>query len=239
MEIEYIDMRDTLPSGGSVKITIPMKIVKEIWKKTEEKLSEGRPGVSLTFVKKFPVCFFKSDKKIILDLPENVISSREYPVEVVEKVKEEMIKYQAKIFAKQYEDMLRNLVTGKISKYTFEKEVKRILGNLNKVSEGLKQILSQRDLRFIATVDLERLLVSMTIEEEKEREERFLSLMDEVKSFKEDIENIKELLKKLEHAFKEERINKKYYEIVRERYQGHLTLAERRLDRLRKLVNDP
>ena len=63
--------------------------------------------------------------------------------------------------------------------------------------------------------------------------------MDEVKSFKEDIENIKELLKKLEHAFKEERINKKYYEIVRERYQGHLTLAERRLDRLRKLVNDP
>jgi len=239
MEIEYIDMRETLPSGGSVKVTIPMKIVKEVWRKTEEKLSEDRPGVLMTYVKKFLVCFFRSDRKIILDLPENVVSSSEYPAELIEKVREDMIRHQARTLAERYGNFLRDLATGRVSKRVFENEVERILVNLREMSRSYAQIFSRRDLHFIATGELEQLLASMSIEEEKKREERFLSLVDEVKSLKEDAENIRGLLEKLDHGFREGRIDKDYYEAIRERYQGRLTLAEKRLERLRKLVNDP
>jgi hypothetical protein len=238
MKIDLIDVRETLPSGGSAKVTVPMKIVKE-WGKAEERLSEDRPGVLLTFVKKFPVCFIRSDGKVILELPENVVTSGEYPSELIKKVREVLVKDQMKTLADQYEDLLQKLATGHISNQAFDNEVEKIIGKLKEISRTHVQIFRGRDLHFIDAGELEHLFASMSIEDEEMKEESFHSLIDDIRGIKEDAKNIETVLKRLDEEFKERKVDRNRFETIKERYLGKLTLAEKRLDRLRNFVNDP
>jgi len=238
MEIEYITVRETSLSGGSAKVTIPIEMVKK-WGKTKEKLSEGRPGVSLTSIEKFLICFIRSNGKLIMELPENVVASSEYPAEVMENVRKALIRYQAKTLVERYENLNRGLATGLISKQSFDTEVDKILVGLGKEIKTHAQSFSQRELHFMDIGKFDQLIASILIDEEQVREEDFLALIDDVKKFKDELDSIRGILKQLENGFADGRISAKQYEMLKERYTGKLTLAEERLNRLTKLVCGP
>jgi hypothetical protein len=235
MEIEFIDIRETFESGGSVKVTIPMEMVRR-WEKTKERLSEGMPGMLLISIKKFPICYIRNDGKLILELPENIMKSGDYPTELIEKVREALIKLRVGEFSNQYESYLREFISGRISEQEFNNEAGKISESLRNEAKGYVNSLGKRELHFVATDDMEQLLATESMDEERKNEENFHSLMDDVKKIKDEADEIKGLIEKLEKGYQQKKISKIKYEIFRERLLGKETLIENRLKRLQKLV---
>lgn len=219
-------MRVTLPSGGSHKLTIPMTVLKDVWRKTEDEIKYRR----------FPICFIQANHGILLEPPEDVLRSTGYSEEIKERVKSDWLEYQKKIVSAKFEELYEKLAEGKISEWEFEGFFSRLRGELRGMASSYRTAFSERELHFIAAEDLDGFLSVMSIEEEQEKEEKFYTLLEEVKEIKEEVEKIKGILKLLDHNFKEGKISKKRYEPLRERFLGKLTLAEERLSKLRAIL---
>jgi len=240
MELEYIDIRDTFASGGSVKVTIPMRMVKEVWRKSEERLSEGegRPGEfrTLTVLKSFPVCFIRGDGKLIIELPENAMGSTDYPGELRNKIREEWSKYQRRLLAEECDKLYVKFAIGEISEQEIERQFGQFRSKFKQMARFYRRAFSDRELHFIASDDLGQLLATISIDQEREKEESFLSLMDDVKKLKEELEGIRDVLNQLERGFTDGRIGAEQYRILRERNLGKLSVTENRLNRLKMFV---
>lgn len=223
--VEYIRMRVTIPSGGSHKVTIPAEVLRGKWRK--EPKGAG-----------FPVCFLQEDGKVILETPERVLGSRLYPREVLERVREDYIRYQKNAIANRYERIIRNLVVGRVSELDFKREFGFFLSFAEGLSRECVKAFNTRELHFIQASQIDQLITSIMLEYEKDREEYFTGLLDEVKRIRDDAEDLRGLLSKLESGFKEGRISEVVYRRLREMLLGRLTLAESRLDRLRDVLKE-
>jgi len=102
-----------------------------------------------------------------------------------------------------------------------------------------KCLFSQRELHFVQTDRIGDLFAILSVSEEQEKEEEFLGLLDQVKKVKEEVKRLKDVLAISKEASARERLGEDLYKKLRERYIGKLTLAERRLNRLKNFINDP
>ncbi|MEM2614533.1 MAG: hypothetical protein QXO15_10010 [Nitrososphaerota archaeon] len=225
MGLEYISTQITILSGGSYKTTIPMKIIKEKWRKNRKDRRDA-----------FPVCFIQKDGKVLLEIPENMMNSDEYPEEMKTKAKETYFKYIKRNTLKKYEDLSTQYIEGKISHTEFESRLNKLSRELSGMVSSYKRIFSERELQFITLGELDKLLAITSIEEEIEREEAFILLMDDVKSIKEELRNYKHILGKLNEGFAEGRISRKYYEVLRERFLAKIEYLEQKINELRRLI---
>jgi len=236
MDYELVDVREVIPSGGSVKITIPMKLVREVWKKAELRLSEGRVGATLTFVPKFMVCFIKSDGKILMELPEAVLRSDEYPEELKRNVRARVVEYLKRKYSDEVGKLFERLVRRELSEDGFRLKLDKLKRELADAARTFRDTFSERELHFIVAGEFDRFLSLASMERERVKEEAFKDLLEEVERVVDEVRRLKELLGLLDDRFKEGWISEKTYEMLRERFLGELSLAEGRLDKLRDVV---
>jgi len=238
MKTEYIGLREVIVvSSGSVKVTIPKKIVREVWRKSEEKLTdEGK--ILKSFVKKFLVCFIKTDDKILLDLPEKIVKSKDYPDEVIEKLKEDMCEYGKRKFSEEYEELLRGLARGNITEEVFNAKLRPFVVKLTEDAKRFKQLFSERELHFISKGQVQSLLLSLLLKNEEEKEEEFKILLQSIQQIIDERNNLENLLEKLEERREEGVLSQRSYEILRERFRGEHALIERRVDKLKNVICD-
>jgi hypothetical protein len=219
-------MRVSLPSGGSHKLTIPVTILKEKWRKSDEEIKYDR----------FLVCFIEKDGKILLELPEYVIESSDYPEEVKKKVSEDLSLYQKRLLAKMCDELYVRYITGNIHEAELEIQINRFKEKFTKMAKSYRTLFSQRELHFIASDEFNQLLAAIAMEEEKEKEENFLSLLDDVKKLGEELTKIRSILFELDKNFSEGKISRKMYELLREKFSGKLVFAESRMKRLKETI---
>jgi hypothetical protein len=222
MGFNYIGMRVAIPSGGSYKVTIPLKIVDEVWKKKEN----------------FLICFIQSNGNVILEPPELVMRDPGYSDELKSRVNEDMLKNEKKLLIKKLEELYGDSVKG-MSRWEIERRINDIKVKLIEMARFHEFAFSQRELHFIHTDKIGDLFATLSINEEQEKEEEFLGLMDEVKKMKEEVKRLKDVLVQSEKVLTRDKLGKDLYEKLRERYIGKLTLAEQRLNRLKSIINDP
>jgi len=210
MELEYIDIRDALGSGGSAKVTIPMKMVKQVWKKVEEEPKEnlGRPGEirTLTSPKNFPVCFIRGDAKLIIELPENAMRSLDYPEDIREKIRQEWSKYQRRLLADEWDKLCEKCAKGNLSELEIEEQFSKLRTKFKEMARSQRAVFSERELHFISADKLDQLIVNISIDNEREKDESFLSLIDDATHFNNELKAIKNTLRELEHGFSEGRV---------------------------------
>jgi len=222
MEFSYIGMRVAVPSGGSYKITIPLKIVEEVWR---------RGG-------NFLVCFIQSNGRVVMEPPELVIRNPEYPENLKRKVNEDLLKNKKQLLIKELEKLYEGSVKG-MSQWEIERGINDIKMKLIEMAKDHKCLFSQRELHFVQTDRIGDLFAILSVSEEQEKEEEFLGLLDQVKKVKEEVKRLKDVLAISKEASARERLGEDLYKKLRERYIGKLTLAERRLNRLKNFINDP
>jgi hypothetical protein len=224
MIYQYISTRIAVPSGGSYKVTIPITLLKEVWGKTSRDVRYGRS---------FPVCFLQSNHKVLLELPENVLKSEEYPKELKAEVKEDWHRYNRRIVVKEYDRIVRVALSTQRFDTIFEEFKERVQDMVG----TYRSAFSGRELRFIETGDIDSFLAALLIEEEAEKEEELSSLLEDVRRFVDEVGEIKKILSMLGQSFMDGMISREMYEGLRERYLGRLTLAENRVKRLREVLD--
>jgi len=233
-----MDIREVLHSGGSVKVTIPIKIVRDLWKKAKVKLSEGMPGATFTFVEKFPVCFILLNGKVVMDIPENVLKSDEYPDNIKSKVMEELGKIRKRRLSEELNKLCEELAKGVITESEFDRRLEYLRKDLKELARLYKKLFKDRELHFISSGHLEHLLASFLLDEEKEAEEEITSILEYVKKTKYEYENMKQVLEDLNRTLRAGKISKKLYDNLRERYLLKLDFIKQRQRRLIESVKD-
>ncbi len=222
-------MRMTIPTGGSQRVTIPIDILREKWGKTDDEIShEG-----------FPLCFIQENDKVLIEPPERVVYSGIYPDELVNKVKDEWSKYQRRILAKRCNELYIDLAKGKITEWQLERRLNEFKEEFKKMIITYRRAFTERELHFIATGNLTQLIPMISIEDEQEKEENFLLLIEEVQRVKEEVTELKDILSRLEHSFNKGKISKRMYVMLKERFLGNLALVENRVNRLKDIVCRP
>jgi len=222
MKPEYIDMRPTIPSGQSLKITIPAKIIDEKWRRSRSE--------------RFPVCFIQENGKVVMECPEDILRRREYQNEVTEKIKEDWINWRKKEIAKQIEQCDTDLARGKVTKVEYDMRCDELIREFKKMSIDFKRAFSEQELHFIKIRDSNQLVAFLLIEAEQEIEENFVTLLSDVKRIKDEAKELKGIITGLEKEFKEGRIEEKLYKVLKERFKGKKMLADERLERIRKIL---
>ncbi len=111
--------------------------------------------------------------------------------------------------------------------------------SIRKDLKNYSQIFGKRELHFIAADYLEQVLATLSMDEERKREEDFLSLVDDVKSTIDEVTETKGLIERLENSYSQNKIGKTKYEAFREKLLGKLALAERRWNKLRITICSP
>lgn len=215
-------MRKVTFSGGAARVTIP-PVVKEMLEIEEDD--------RIVFIWKGGLIFIENPKRLSVETL--------YEERIVRMLK--LIKEKYKI-AKRLIDNVNKYASGKMDRARFSAERVKIeekLEELNKIFERISSglpSLNERDLRFVSTNRTDELLTLISIEGESEMEENFRATIDFIKSVKEEVNEMKGLLKKIEEGKNQGRIPREDYEVLRERYLGRLMLAETRLKKLKDVL---
>lgn len=236
MSYKLMDIREVLHSGGSIKVTIPIKIVRDIWKKAKITLSEGTPGATFTFVEKFPVCFILFDEKVVMDIPENVLESDEYPEYIKSRVMEELGKIKKRRLSEKLNKLCEELAKGVITESEFDRRLEYLGKDLKNLARLYKKLFKDRELRFISLGELDQLLASSLLEEEIEAEEDLTFILGYIKETRHKLENMKQVLEGLDQMLKVGKISKKLYYNLRERYLLRLDFIKRRQKKIIEAV---
>ncbi|RLI82420.1 hypothetical protein DRP04_03980 [Archaeoglobales archaeon] len=178
MELKFISMTHATRSGGSYKATIPVLIVREIWKRAE--------------TESFGLCFFSEAGRIFIAPLDHVLEH--FPKEIREKVVQEWAKQALKGFPRErFEKLVKMLARGEIGEREFLGEIERFFANI--ASRIRKDIVHIRgSLRF--TDEIGSMLISAVIQEEEELEEIMNSVMSLIKKRRE----LAEVLESLQSA---------------------------------------
>ncbi len=234
MKLRYVDMRVAIPSGGSAKVTIPIVIVEEHWRKVRYDVPHDKKAGKC--IDSFPICFIQEDGKVLIEPPENILKSEDYSEELKSQINTDWLKHQRKVIAKEWDEIYVSFAKGQITENDLEERLHTLRKRIKEMAIHYRSAFSERELHFMSADDIGQLVAAISIEDEHEKEERFLSLIEDVTDFNSQLYNIKNTLRQLEQGFSEGRVSKNYYEILRERYLGKQTLVEERLRRLKKIV---
>lgn len=145
--------------------------------------------------------------------------------------------------ARQLLDEQEKYYLGKIERIEFDKtkeqkreELKKLNQIFSQVSSSASQFLGERELHFASAIQLDQLLTFVSIEEESEKQENFLTILEYVTQMKEEEMNLKRLLEILEERKNQGKMNWADYNEAREKYLGRLELAEERLKKLKNIL---
>lgn len=217
-------MREALRSGGSLKVTIPIDIVEEVWEKRTE---EG-----------FPLCFFLENKKIIIKLLEDVLEHKEdYPKDVIKQVEQEYLKYRKKQYGKRIKKLDEKLARGQITKEMYKVYLERIFNELVQNSSKFSELFTPEELHFIKVSDVNQYIISLFSKLEEEKEEDFRWLISEVNNLKNEVVNLKNLLTSLEEEYRKGKLKDNEYKALKDRYDMKVMLASKRVEKLLHILS--
>lgn len=211
-------------SGGAYRVVIPAEIAKRLKLKDRDRLVFISVDGSI-IIKKIDSLTLEELKDNAILLALKLINEI---VETEEKIRETINEtIRGKIEENEYENTVESLK--KKAKIKYE-----ILQKMAKEYETLEKSLG-RELSFAYLDDLDKVFTAISMEREREKEENFRALLEELRKIKEEEEKIRENLKLLEEGFEKGRISEGYYEEWKEKYLGDLTLVGERLSKVKKI----
>lgn len=219
--VKYIGLRVAVLSGGAYKVTIPIGIFREVWKK----LGDRKP-------KNVPLCFMKEDNMIMIEPVENVLEKK-YPEEIKERVCEDLKKYLSRVVQEKLGLLIDNIVKGNIRGMTYYQMLDELRDNIDSVLKPYMR--SVKGALSFTPDELESIIATATLEIEREKEEEFNYILDEIRGMIERKREIKKMLAILEEKSE---IDRDLRKMIRERLLFELSIIEDRLKRVKSVLEE-
>lgn len=222
MNQEYLGMRMSIVSGGSIKITLPKTLVEKVWKRGDEKL--------------IPVCYILIEGKVHIEDLEYLLKSSDYSDHIILAAKKDWMEYALKLKAKQERVLERRFIEGEINELFFLKRVEEIRDVFTKLNKTFRKTLTARGIRFNSKsnqMDISEIMLNIS---ESEKDLKLSDILEDIKNFKDEVKTLESNLKKLKLGHKEKRISKSLYTNLKKNYESKLNSAKWRLLEIKNLI---
>ena len=224
MNFEYLGTRSVVKTGGSFRLVIPPTIVVDIWKKpvVPENVTE------ISWRKDyFPVSFIKSQDRISIEPTDVLLSRKEYPQQLIDKVSEDFTEMRVDEEANESRNMQDMYLKDQITYNAYHKKRQAIDHQVFDMLVKHKRALAGR--REIGLLDISspsQVMDVLRIREKFDREAYLSDLLVEVKEISKNMQWCKQALAHLDEGVKSGRMPKEDYSQLRSMYEDDLSRLE-------------
>lgn len=223
MDLKFAGVRWATKTNGSARVTIPIDVVKSMWK--EE-------------IRDLPVCIIKEDDKILLDLPENVMNKGFLSPEDEKRLMDEYLKYRRAQVGNLYIKTVESMARLYYEKEKFDREKRIFLNKLEKMLEKNAGIFKERELHFISAGRIAECMASIFLDLQELEEENISSLLEEIKQMKGELNSINSSIKELDLAISRGQVSERDVKEVKGVLEYRSKILKERLEKIRKAIEE-
>ena len=206
MGLKLIDVRWATRTNKSARFTIPIDLIRHIWK-AEKELKELR---------EFAVCILKEDNKIVIEVPENLVGRGILSSEDEKRLIEAYLKHSRVQIGRFYTDRVIDVASFYHDKNKFQWEKRNLISLLEKRFEKDVSLLSKRELHFVSAGRIAECMASIFLDFQEIEEERVSSLIEDIQQIKNEYLEVANLLKALESSISQGLLSEKDAREIRE-----------------------
>ncbi len=210
--MEFLGLRIAVPSGGSLRVTIPAAVLQKIW------CGERRA---------LPICFFRDGERLLI-IPFDEVMRSDLPRDVKERVYEDWRRRILGIFQRRMTELMDRLVRGEIHWSRFTEELERLQ---EKAMDEMRPFASKISGSLAFLPDGADVILSAALAAQ-DTGEALDQIVEELREIAEERRRLREILKHLDSADIEEA----FREIIAATLRSELEIMEERLNEIRKLL---
>jgi hypothetical protein len=225
MAEEYMGMRLAYPSGGSLKVVIPPKVVEDVWNKivgTEQLI---------------PICFIRSGSNIIIAHAEKVMENYKKNSDIIKKVNDDWGYYAFKQVIRKERENEIDFLEGKITEQAYLMNRQKYWDPYHHLSKRFRKISGRDTLQFGSFSDKQDFSEIISFLSENDKQERFLELLEEVKIMIKERASTQELILKVKNRMNKNGMNKALGESLALNLSQELDYLDKRLQCLKQVMD--